>query len=190
MAGAGGAVRMAHERPGRGREESGHALDVAATLREIGGAATWTLSSAKAGFGVEQLRDDSVDTYWQSDGQQPHTVTVQFPRKMEVELVALYLDFGLDESYTPSRLSLRAGTGLHDLQEVKAVELAEPKGWVQVPLSVRANALQLVIVANHQNGRDSHVRLMRVFGARPAVAELLRQPLFADPDLAQYAQLR
>jgi len=37
--------------------------------REIGDLAVWTLSSAKHGNGVEQLRDDQVTTFWQSDGQ-------------------------------------------------------------------------------------------------------------------------
>lgn len=35
--------------------------------QEIGVMAVWSLSSAKPGFGVEQLRDDNIDTYWQYD---------------------------------------------------------------------------------------------------------------------------
>jgi len=34
-------------------------------LREIGDQAVWTLSTAKPGNGVEQLRDNSLETYWQ-----------------------------------------------------------------------------------------------------------------------------
>ena len=41
------------------------------SLREIGAEAVWSLSTAKPGNGVEQIRDDNVDTYWQSDGGQP-----------------------------------------------------------------------------------------------------------------------
>jgi hypothetical protein len=33
--------------------------------QEIGGQAVWSLSSAKPGFGVAQLRDDNLETYWQ-----------------------------------------------------------------------------------------------------------------------------
>ncbi len=33
--------------------------------QEIGSQAVWSLSSAKPGFGVEQLRDDNLETYWQ-----------------------------------------------------------------------------------------------------------------------------
>lgn len=36
------------------------------TRREIGREAVWSLSSAKPGNGVDQLRDESTETYWQS----------------------------------------------------------------------------------------------------------------------------
>ena len=44
--------------------------------REIGDLAVWTLSSAKQGNGVEQLRDNQISTFWQSDGQQPHFISI------------------------------------------------------------------------------------------------------------------
>jgi hypothetical protein len=31
-----------------------------------------------SGFGVEQLRDNNFETYWQSDGHLPHLVNIQF----------------------------------------------------------------------------------------------------------------
>lgn len=56
---------------------------------------------------------------------------------MQVNLVrlAIYLDYKHDESYTPNRISVRAGTCFHDLKEIKALELEEPSGWVIVPLN-------------------------------------------------------
>ena len=42
-----------------------------------------------SGFGVDQLRDDSLETYWQSDGPQPHLVNIQFRKKTAVS--SLYL---------------------------------------------------------------------------------------------------
>src|SRR5438105_559469 len=36
--------------------------------------AVWSLSSAKPNFGVQQLRDSNLDTYWQSDGLHPHFI--------------------------------------------------------------------------------------------------------------------
>mmetsp|Transcript_8707 Transcript_8707/g.11460 ORF Transcript_8707/g.11460 Transcript_8707/m.11460 type:complete len:81 (-) Transcript_8707:341-583(-) len=78
-----------------------HAPEANSQRREIGDLAVWTLSSAKPGNGVEQLRDNSINTFWQSDGGQPHFVNIQFLKKMKVQEIALYLDFRTDESYTP-----------------------------------------------------------------------------------------
>ena len=50
----------------------------AGRVREVGSSATWSLSSCKPGYGVEQLRDGCEDSYWQSDGQLPHLVNIQF----------------------------------------------------------------------------------------------------------------
>ena len=33
---------------------------------------------------MDQLRDDSLETYWQSDGPQPHLVNIQFRKKTAV----------------------------------------------------------------------------------------------------------
>ncbi len=40
-------------------------LPVDVDRREIGNEAVWTLSSAKPGNGVAQLRDNNNDTFWQ-----------------------------------------------------------------------------------------------------------------------------
>ncbi len=66
-----------------------------------------------------QLRDGSVNTYWQSDGPQPHAVNIQFPKTVQICRIDIYADVKVDESYTPSVISVRAGTFLHDLREVK-----------------------------------------------------------------------
>lgn len=38
-----------------------------ASKRELGDAAVWSCSSAKPGNGVELLRDDNTDTFWQCE---------------------------------------------------------------------------------------------------------------------------
>lgn len=53
--------------------------------------------------------------------------------------VALLLDFKLDESYTPSRVAVRAGTTVHDLRELQTVDLEEPVGWVPISLRLPNN---------------------------------------------------
>lgn len=93
------------------------------------------ISIEQKGFGVEQLRDNCMDTYWQSDGQLPHLVNIQFQRKTSVNQIYIYTDYKLDESYTPSRISIRSGTHFNDLQEIEIVDLVEPTGnrvWLRV----------------------------------------------------------
>uniref|UniRef100_A0A453A0D8 DOC domain-containing protein n=1 Tax=Aegilops tauschii subsp. strangulata TaxID=200361 RepID=A0A453A0D8_AEGTS len=125
-------------------------LSVEGDMREMAKTAAWSVSSCKPGNGVASLRDDSLDTYWQSDGAQPHLVNIQFQKKVQlqvsrraaaaasarfgldgwrvifffllnllfggIQLVVLYVDFKLDESYTPSKISIRAGDGFHNLK--------------------------------------------------------------------------
>ncbi|XP_067897590.1 anaphase-promoting complex subunit 10 isoform X3 [Heterodontus francisci] len=94
-------------------------LERTGTVREIGSQAVWSLSSCKPGFGVDQLRDDNLETYWQSDGSQPHLVNIQFRRKTTVKTLCIYADYKSDESYTPSKVSVRVGNNFHDLKEMR-----------------------------------------------------------------------
>ncbi|KAK3224137.1 hypothetical protein Dsin_011162 [Dipteronia sinensis] len=100
-------------------------------LRESGKEAAWSVSSCKPGNGVSALLDDNVDTYWQSDGAPPHLVNIQFQKK----LIVLYVDFELHQTYTPMKISIRAGDGFHNLKVVKNVELVKPRGWIYIPFS-------------------------------------------------------
>jgi len=131
----------------------------------------WSVTSAKPGNGVELLCDDRDDTYWQSDGSQPHLINIQFQKKVRggpctpvmaypaqssfqlqavfwfyqctllsvqvrLQSLAVYLDYKLDESYTPNKVSVSAGTSYADLRPIKTVEMEEPTGWVNIPLQV------------------------------------------------------
>ena len=55
---------------------------------------------------------------------------------MQVRLLelAIQLDYKLDESYSPNKISIRAGNSIYDLKEIRLLELEEPTGWVMVPL--------------------------------------------------------
>ncbi|KYO29658.1 anaphase-promoting complex subunit 10 [Alligator mississippiensis] len=123
----------------------------------------------KLGFGVDQLRDDNLETYWQSDGSQPHLVNIQFRRKTTVKTLCIYADYKSDESYTPSKISVRVGNNFHNLQEIRQLELVEPSGWIHVPLTdshkkpIRTFMIQIAVLANHQNGRDTHMRQIKVY---------------------------
>ena len=54
--------------------------------------------------------------------------------QMRLAEVAVRLDYKRDESYTPSMLSIRAGTSDLDLKEIRAVQMHEPVGWLVVTL--------------------------------------------------------
>ncbi|XP_073197345.1 anaphase-promoting complex subunit 10 isoform X2 [Lepidochelys kempii] len=104
-------------------------LERTGTVREIGSQAVWSLSSCKPGFGVDQLRDDNLETYWQSDGSQPHLVNIQFRRKTTVKTLCIYADYKSDESYTPSKISVRVGNNFHNLQEIRDIKKPDRDDW-------------------------------------------------------------
>ncbi|OJJ45698.1 hypothetical protein ASPZODRAFT_68722 [Penicilliopsis zonata CBS 506.65] len=103
-------------------------------LREISSLASWTVSTHKPGCGVAALRNPSPSQYWQSDGPQPHTLTLHFFKLVAVVKIRVYLDFDLDESYTPTKMIFLAGMGGNDLVEFAIWEGEGPCGWVDIPL--------------------------------------------------------
>tara|TARA_B110000090_G_C13074417_1_gene328541 strand:+ start:156 stop:506 length:351 start_codon:yes stop_codon:yes gene_type:complete len=92
-------------------------------LRELGNESVFTISTAKSGNGVEQLRDGNLDTFWQSDGPAPHLINIQFTKKVSISKVCLYMDYTVDESYTAKKISVKSGTTQHDLVDITSVEL-------------------------------------------------------------------
>jgi len=143
---------------------------------DIGHLAKWSVSSHKFGFGAECLRDDDADTFWHSDGPQPHFITVHFGKKVAIQKIAVNLCFDNDDSYTPATLCVRAGTGSSDLQDVRLVTFDKPNGWLLFDVymepaeegdgykPLHAYVLQVVVVSNHMNGKDTHVRGLKIFG--------------------------
>lgn len=142
-------------------------------LKEIGSLASWTVSTCKPGSGVEALRSDDTNLFWQSDGPQPHHLNIHFSRLVSILSIRIYLDFEADESYTPTRLLFLAGTGYHDLLAFAQLQFLEPKGWIDVDLSnvgggpqgneLRCFLVQLRVMENHQNGKDTHVRGLKIY---------------------------
>jgi anaphase-promoting complex subunit 10 len=76
--------------------------------------------------------------YFRSDGPAPHLVNIQFPKKVSVNEIAIYMNYKSDESYTPCQLAIRAGSTLHDQQEIKTWEFQEPQGWLSFCLDKAA----------------------------------------------------
>ncbi|KAK9480631.1 anaphase-promoting complex, subunit 10-domain-containing protein [Lipomyces japonicus] len=139
-------------------------------LRDIGNQATWKLSTWKPGFGLHALLSESTDLYWQSDAPQPHHVDIHFGKRVEIAKILLFLDYTRDESYTPSKIAVFAGSGYHELHQVLVLSLEEPTGWIDISLAAgQANhkflktfLVRLTILQNHQTGKDTHVRAIKV----------------------------
>ncbi|KAH6851335.1 galactose-binding domain-like protein [Chaetomium sp. MPI-CAGE-AT-0009] len=142
-------------------------------LKEINNLAHFGVSSHRPGNGVAELLSDDLDKYWQSDGQQPHLLTIHFLRRVEIRAIRFYVDYNQDESYTPTHIVFYAGTGHHDLIQFAETPLTNPAGWQDVPITdsgggADGNSLccwmvQMHIKENHQNGKDTHIRGIKIY---------------------------
>ncbi|KAI0667803.1 anaphase-promoting complex subunit 10 [Trametes maxima] len=170
---------------------------------DIGHLAKWSVSSFKFGFGPECLQDDDPETFWHSDGPQPHFVTIEFPRKVAVQKLSVFLSYPLDDSYTPANIAIRAGTGLVDIQDLRIVPLDKPDGWVTFDICVEPNEdgegfkhidvyiIQILIVNNHMNGKDTHVRGVKVLGPLERKLQAYEEPFpFVTPKFKMYECIR
>ncbi len=86
-------------------------------------------------IGVDLLIDGSSDTYWQSDGLQPHTITLHFQQFVAISKVAIQANYRMDESYTPQRFSVSVGTRWSDMTCIRTEEVVEPQGWIVLPIA-------------------------------------------------------
>lgn len=108
-----------------------------------------------------------------SDGPQPHKLTVYFVKRVGIRDIRFFVDYGEDESYTPTKIVFKSGTSENNLIDFAVMELQAPIGWQQVPLSgagggADGNTLvsyvfQMVILENHQNGKDTHLRGIKIY---------------------------
>ncbi|KAI3341385.1 anaphase-promoting complex, subunit 10-domain-containing protein [Ustulina deusta] len=155
-------------------EEEEQPFDASAVgLKEISNLASFIVSSYKPGCGVKELRDDDVNQYWQSDGPQPHRLNIHFIKRVEIRALRLYLDYELDESYTPTKIQITAGTGPNLTIPFTTMELNAPKGWIDVPIAGAGGGpdgnslccffVRVIILENHQNGKDTHIRGIKVY---------------------------
>lgn len=168
----------------------------------------------------------------------------------------LYVNHEQDESYTPTRLQIWAGTGYYDLLCVTEINLEAPKGWLAVDLSnaggpsefvagkdgkfdltseagddlgnseeddaiaeqavadgaalppelilrrhrrrrfrvgrgptLRCFLVQVRILENHQNGKDTHLRAFQVFTKDHETTARRRRLLFDEEDEKQKSEV-
>lgn len=141
-------------------------------LVDVTSDAVWLCSSCKSGHEISNLLDPMPDSYWQSDGPLPHTITVSFSDIKHLKYFYLYTDAAADDSYTPMELSIRMNlTGSsNDFMEILLVEMEQaPKGWIRLPLDgegILASSVQLMVISNYQEGKDTRLRSIRIY-AKP-----------------------
>ncbi|EMC92248.1 hypothetical protein BAUCODRAFT_52405, partial [Baudoinia panamericana UAMH 10762] len=136
-------------------------------LKEISSLASWTVSTAKPGNGVAALRSPDPAHFWQSDGPQPHLLSIHFFKLVSIVSIRILLSFEDDESYTPTKIQFLAGMGAHDVVEFAEMSFEQPNGWHEVDFRhrpvLRAFLVQVRILENHQNGKDTHLRGVQIF---------------------------
>nr|POF24002.1 anaphase-promoting complex subunit 10 [Quercus suber] len=182
-------------------------------LKEISSLASWTVSTAKPGNGVAALRSPDPAHFWQSDGPQPHLLSIHFFKLVSIVYMRIYLDFQSDESYTPTKIQFLAGMGVHDMQEFAEMSFEQPTGWIDVDFSnvgpiddndeddededtdkeidwskrpvLRAFLVQVRILENHQSGKDTHLRAVQLFARDKA--QQVRMPTAAVKNPVQRA---
>ena len=136
------------------------------------------------------LRSPDLAHFWQSDGPQPHLLSIHFFKLVSIVSIRVFLDFDNDESYTPTKIQFLAGMSVHDIQEFAEMSFESPNGWHEVDFSnvgrieadndsdgekaagdidwskrpvLRAFLVQVRILENHQNGKDTHLRAVQLF---------------------------
>jgi anaphase-promoting complex subunit 10 len=109
-----------------------------------------------------------------SDGVQPHLMTMKFTRQVEIRALRFFVDYQQDESYTPTKILWFAGTSEHNLIQFASSVLSNPVGWQEVSItgcgggddsnSLCCFVVQMQVMENHQNGKDTHIRGVKVYG--------------------------
>lgn len=95
-------------------------------------------------------------------------------------MLALLVNVDLDQSYTPFQVSVRTGTNWNDVETIVMSQLDQPRGWNLLDLRNAdgecpfVSLVQLVVHTNHDQGRDSHVRLLKIYAPSPERTSALR----------------
>ncbi|SMN18044.1 similar to Saccharomyces cerevisiae YGL240W DOC1 Processivity factor required for the ubiquitination activity of the anaphase promoting complex (APC) [Maudiozyma saulgeensis] len=136
----------------------------------VNNVALWLASSTKGGSPIENVLNDDPNSFWQSDGGQPHTIDIYFSRRTDIILLALYFSLASDESYTPKLFKLYVGHSPSDAVFYKSYHIEHLDGWVGLTFRdnrpdnlMKCQFLRLVFPINHENGKDTHLRGVRIY---------------------------
>jgi anaphase-promoting complex subunit 10 len=159
------------------------------TYQEITRSALWTVSTVKGGYEISSMFDGRTDTFWQSDSLPPHWIGAQFSKQTFLSKLLLYLSIQQDETYTPVEFVIYVGNDPTTLVEFRKDEPIQHQGWIEIELNISTIFLKVAITKNHQGGRDSRVRKIRLFGA-PYSPCIDSSVCLVSPELTQYLSIR
>jgi anaphase-promoting complex subunit 10 len=100
-------------------------------------------------------------------------LTVYFIKRVGIRDIRFYVDYNDDESYTPTKIVFKSGTSENNLITFATMELTAPQGWQVVPVAgsgggpdrntLISYVFQMQILENHQNGKDTHLRGIKIY---------------------------
>lgn len=112
-----------------------------------------------------------------SDGPQPHKLTIYFIKRVGIRVIRFFVDYQEDESYTPTKIAFKSGTSENNMIEFATMTMENPYGWQEVPIAgaggepdgntLVSYVLQMQILENHQNGKDTHLRGIKIYAFDP-----------------------
>lgn len=136
---------------------------------DVAGSAVFVASSTLDEIhGLENVRDNCSDTWWQSDGKSlPHNIDIIFPRPTMVSRVCV-LTYPADESYSPREIYLQAGNDWNNMRLFSSSIVDVHSDWHIMELvsngAISVMQLRLIIASNHHGGIESRLRQLLVCG--------------------------
>ncbi|KAH9387179.1 anaphase-promoting complex subunit 10 [Nematocida major] len=116
------------------------------------------LSTYKAGHGPDELFSENLDQFWHTDGNLPHYIEIEFPVVMKLVEIRMNLGYTQDKSYIPKEIEIRCGKTRDGIGSLKTVMISDKMPVVGIPVNEECCFLQMIILSNHQEGRDSRIR--------------------------------
>ena len=109
-------------------------------------------------------------------------LTLHFFKLVAVVKIRVYLDFELDESYTPTKMVFLAGMGGNDLVEFATWEGEGPCGWIDVPLEGVGGRSGGWVTQRSITTRRARARKKRKQQQRQRLEGSNMNPAFSNPE--------
>lgn len=116
------------------------------------------LSTYKTGHGPDELFTENLEQFWHTDGNLPHYIEIEFPEIKRLMEIRINLGHAQDKSYIPKEIEIRCGKTRDTINSLKTVLISDKMPVVNIAVNEDCCFLQIIILSNHQEGRDSRVR--------------------------------